>query len=156
ACINKILLSRRPKGGGKLGLLPHKPLQLVIEGAIGGYVLFAAHLVSRIAVDQLPSILIESPDPSRDLGELLGRASVVQSRSSLEVAAKLSGIKHGLTDHLEDFVFEDMRADPRVAASFDPCPVVRVFLRLAIAAVHSAMIDGHLAGGLYNLVVSPR
>jgi hypothetical protein len=35
-------------------------------------------------------------------------------------------------------------------------PVVGVFLRLAIATVHSLMIDGHLARRPYNLLISPR
>jgi hypothetical protein len=49
-----------------------------------------------------------------------------------------------------------MRADPRIGASLDLRPVVHVFPRLAVAAIHGAMIDQHLAGGLYSLVVALR
>ena len=61
---------------------------------------------------------IERADISGDLGELLRRAPVVQSRSPLDAAAKLCRIKHGLADQREDFVFKDMSADPRASA----CP----------------------------------
>jgi hypothetical protein len=49
-----------------------------------------------------------------------------------------------------------MSADPRIAAPLDLRPVMHIFLRLAIAAVRSAMIDGHLTRGVDDLMVSSR
>jgi len=68
----------------------------------------------------------------------------------LDAAGKLCRIDHGLAD------FKDMSADPRIVAALNLGPVVGVFLRLAIATVHSLMIDGHLARRPYNLLISPR
>jgi hypothetical protein len=62
--------------------------------------------------------------------------------------AKPCGIEHNLADHLENFTFEDMRADRGIGAALDLLPIVIVFRTLASASVGSLMIDNYLLRAL--------
>jgi len=44
---------------------------------------------------------------------------VIRCRATLHAAAKLSGVEHGLPDHLEDVPLKDMGRDFGVPAAFD-------------------------------------
>jgi MFS family permease len=75
--VYKVFLLRRSQRCGTLGLLPHKPLQLLVQSAVSEYVLFSRHLIGGISVDQLPSLLVEGADLSGDPCEFSRRAPVV-------------------------------------------------------------------------------
>jgi hypothetical protein len=153
---HKVLLLWRPQRGDERGLFAQKPIQVPVEGSIRGYVLLAADFSGRITVDKPPPLVFRGPDILRNTGKPARNFAVVQPAPAVDAAPKPCRVKHRLADHLEDLVFEDMGSDPRIGAPLDPRSVVHVLLGLAIAAVNSAMIDGHLARGLYDLVVSPR
>ena len=149
-------MQRRSQRCDELGLLACKPLEVPVQGAVRGYVLFSRHLLRSIPADEPPPLLVEGPDLPRNARKLPRDALVVQSPAGIDAAAKLSGIEHDLPNHLENFAFEDMGADLGIAAALDLRPIVHVLLGATIAAVHGPMIHAHLPRRAHDLVVASR
>jgi hypothetical protein len=59
ARFHKILMLRRSERCGKRGLFSLKPLQLFIESAAAGYVLFGHHLIRGTPVGHLPPLVVK-------------------------------------------------------------------------------------------------
>jgi hypothetical protein len=106
-----------------------------------------------IEVDDPPPLIVENFDLSRNARKF-PRSAFIAHSPQVDAAAKPCGIEHNLADHLENFTFEDMRADRGIGAALDLLPIVVVFRTLTSAAVGGLMIDNYLPRALNFCVVT--
>jgi hypothetical protein len=95
-----------------------------VQGTARPNILICRDPVCCVSVDELPPLLIHGPQVFRNARKLTCDGSVVQVISILDAAwAKRSGIEHCVAEHLENFLLENMRADPELVDAlkeFDP------------------------------------
>jgi hypothetical protein len=89
----------------------------------------------------------------RNPGQLPRDTLVVQPPAGIDAATELSGIEHDLLDHLEHFAFENVGADLRIPAAFDPRSIMHVLLGAPIAAVRGPVIHAQPSGRAHDPVV---